>query len=165
MKVNIISTDKQLPKYATEGACCMDLVAVEDTVWEVEYFTQKDWVCVVPGTPRPIKVAVNTATIRTGIKVEVPEGYRLDIYPRSGWGFKHNIQLANGTGKIDSDFRGEIKVKLISTARVGSLPTISAGERIAQMELNPVTKVEWKQVDELSDTERGEGGYGSTGTK
>ncbi len=165
MKVKIVSKNSQLPKYKTSGACCMDLVAAEDTEWNTDYFTREDWDRVMSGTGCTLSPALNTALITTGIKVEVPEGYRLDIYPRSGWGFKYNIQLANGTGKIDSDYRGEIQVKLIAIADVDSLPTILAGDRIAQMELNPVIKVEWEQVGELSVTERGRGGLGSTGTK
>ncbi len=151
MKVKIISELSKLPEYQTNGACCMDLMAKEDASWTAETISNG--------------LSVNTVVIKTGIKVEIPEGYRLDIYPRSGWGFNYNIALSNGTGKVDSDFRGEILVKLISIGSVRILPDIKAETRIAQMELNKVTKIQWQKVDSISNTERGGKGLGSTGTK
>ena len=151
MKVKIISKLETLPEYQTDGACCVDLYAAEPATWLSE--------TVANG------INVNTVIIKTGIRVEIPKGYRMDIYPRSGWGFNYNISLANGTGKIDSDYRGEILVKLIVVGSKGVLPEIKEGTRIAQMELNEVTKIEWQKVDEVENTERGEGGFGSTGTK
>ena len=151
MKVKIVSEIEELPEYQTSGAACLDLAAKEDAIWLSETIANG--------------VSVNTVIIKTGIKVEVPKGYRLDIYPRSGWGFKYNVQLANGTGKIDSDYRGEILVKLIMIGSSGVLPAIKKGTRVAQMELNKVTKIQWQEVEELENTERGEKGFGSTGTK
>ena len=86
------------------------------------------------------------------------------IYSRSGHGFKHGITLANSTGVIDADYRGEVCVKLRkSDLSIGNMPNV--GERIAQAMIIPVEQVDFEEVDELSDTERGEGGFGSTGVK
>ena len=150
MEVKIISSDNTLPRYQTDGACCVDLVAAKDAEWLSETISNG--------------LSLNTVIIKTGIRVEIPRGYRFDIYPRSGWGCKYNIQLANGTGKIDSDYRSEILVKLIMIGSVAMLPVIKPGMRIAQMELNEVTKIEWERVSELNETERGGRGFGSTGT-
>ena len=85
------------------------------------------------------------------------------VYSRSGHGFKSGIRLANGTGVIDSDYRGEVMVKMHNDG--SSAVLITAGERIAQAMIVPVSQVELTVVDELSDTARGSGGFGSTGTK
>ena len=149
MKVKIISELNELPEYQTNGACCMDLMAKEDASWTAETISNG--------------LSVNSIVIKTGIKVEIPKGYRIDIYPRSGWGFRHNIQLANGTGKIDEGYHKEILVKLIAVGSLMVLPEIKKGMRIAQMELNEVTRIEWEKVDEItSETDRA-GGFGSTG--
>ena len=140
-----------IPTYGSKGAACFDMYSSENVEWK-EVFQRGNvigWEAIVP----------------TGLSFEIQSGYRMDIYPRSGWGFKHNIQLANGTGKIDSDYRGEVKVKLIAFCSQSELPKIEKGSRIAQAEINAVIQAEFKEVDTLSDTERGEGGFGSTGTK
>lgn len=101
--------------------------------------------------------------VRTGLFVEIPRGYELQVRPRSGLAAGESITVVNTPGTVDSDFRGEIKVIMI---RLGSNPhpyKICAGERIAQAVICPVPEVEWEEVSELSDTERGERGYGSTG--
>lgn len=137
--------------YGSDGASCFDLVSNKDVEWSA-HFIRGHIVCY-------------EAIIPTGFKFEIPEGWRMDIYPRSGWGFKYNIQLANGTGKIDSDYRGEVQVKLIAFSGLENLPEIKKGERIAQAELNLVHKANFEYVQILSETIRGEDGFGSTGTK
>ncbi len=143
MKLNFKKLDPnaKLPKYATDGAACFDFYAVSDR-------------CV---TLR----CHDTNIFRTGLSVEIPEGYALIIYSRSGHGFKHDTRLANCVGVIDSDYRGEIQVKLTydSYEHVDILP----GDRIAQGMLIPTPQVEICEVEELSDTVRGNGGFGSTG--
>ncbi len=146
--------------YGSEGAACFDLVSNENTIWEKVIENPDDEYSVYGD-----ELLCFTATISTGYCFEVPEGFRMDIYPRSGWGFKYNIQLANGTGKIDSDYRGEIIVKLIAFSGLKDLPDITKGTRIAQAEINKVNTAEFKYVETLNETERGENGFGSTGTK
>lgn len=125
------------PQYATEGSACFDLVAITDTV-------------VMPES---------VATVRTGLHIEIPEGYCLKIYSRSGHG-AYGIRLSNCVGVIDSDYRGEILVKMISDTYIQK--KINRGDRIAQAALEKVTQVYFKVVEDLSDTERGSGGFGST---
>lgn len=97
----------------------------------------------------------------TGIRAEIPEGFVLLIFSRSGLSFKRNLILPNGVGVIDSDYRGEIMVGLKNIGK--DVQFIKEGERIAQAVLLPYFGIEFKPVDKLSDTERGEGGFGSTG--
>lgn len=151
MQINIkkLKEGVTLPKYGTTGAACFDLSSSKDVEWSPKWDYNR-FICY-------------EAVIPTGLVFEVPEGYRMDIYPRSGWGFKHNIQLANGTGKIDSDYRGEVMVKLIAFCSERHLPEIKTGTRVAQAEINPVIQVSFKEAQELSDTNRGSGGFGSTG--
>jgi dUTP pyrophosphatase len=93
--------------------------------------------------------------------IEIPEGYEAQIRPRSGLALKHGITVLNSPGTIDADYRGEIKVLLIN---LGSEPfTIQSGERIAQMIVAAYTQIEWHETSQLSATDRGAGGYGSTG--
>ena len=103
-----------------------------------------------------------TALVKTGIAMEIPEGYAGLIYARSGLASKGNLAPANKVGVIDADYRGEI---MIALHHHGVMPkTIQPGERIAQMVVTPFLKVEFTEVEELSDTTRGVGGFGSTGT-
>jgi dUTP pyrophosphatase len=129
-----------LPAYATAGAAGMDIVSAED--FDLTEGFRLD--------------------VTTGFAVEVPEGFELQCRPRSGLAMKHGITVLNSPGTIDSDYRGEIKVIL---AQVGGSHTtyFKRGDRIAQLVLAPVTKAEVVEVDELSSTERGENGFGSTG--
>ncbi|HPU00693.1 MAG: dUTP diphosphatase [Firmicutes bacterium] len=130
-----------LPAYMTAGAAGMDLHAAvaEEVVLE-------------PGSVR---------LIPTGLKVAVPEGYELQIRPRSGLAARHGIGLLNSPGTVDSDYRGEIKVILIN---LGAAPfTVRRGDRIAQMVLCPIPRIELVPVPSLPETERGEGGFGHTG--
>jgi dUTP pyrophosphatase len=132
-----------LPKYETSGAAGMDLRAAID-----------DWTTmrIQPGC---------SALVPTGISVAVPPGYELQVRPRSGLAAKHAISIVNSPGTVDSDFRGEIKVILINH---GHEPfEIERGDRIAQAVVAPVTRVAWVEVEALDETERGAGGYGSTG--
>ena len=152
-----LNPDAQIPVYGSAGAACFDIHSDKDVAWTEVHVRDE-----ITGVGKQIAWQ---AVVPTGLAFEIQSGYRMDIYPRSGWGFKHNIQLANGTGKIDSDYRGEVMVKLIAFCKKDDLPEIKKGERIAQAEINVVVQAEFKEVDSLSDTERGEGGFGSTGTK
>ena len=128
-----------LPSYATPGAAGMDVVAAED-------------VDLPPG---------HRHAVATGFRVAIPEGYEIQVRPRSGLAFKHGISVPNTPGTIDSDYRGELKILLINH---GAEPfAIRRGERIAQLVPAAVTLAEFDEVDDLDDTHRGTGGFGSTG--
>jgi dUTP pyrophosphatase len=128
-----------LPAYATTGAAGMDVVAAEDVV-------------IVPGARH---------AVATGLAVAIPAGYEIQVRPRSGLALKHGITVPNTPGTIDSDYRGELKVILIN---LGAEPfTIARGDRVAQLVLAPVVQAVWDEVAELDTTERGTGGFGSTG--
>jgi dUTP pyrophosphatase len=142
VKVKKLNANAVLPQYATAGAACFDLVCVND-------------VMITPGREH--------VALRTGLAFEIPEGYVMMVYSRSGHGFKNGIRLANGTGVIDSDYRGEVMVKMHNDG--ASAVHVTAGERIAQAMIVPVPQVQLILADELSDTARGSGGIGSTGTK
>lgn len=101
------------------------------------------------------------ALIPTGIAIEIPPGYEAQIRPRSGLAIRHGITLLNTPGTIDADYRGEIKVIVINLGSEDFV--IKRGDRIAQMVICPVVKVELQEVEELSSTERSDGGFGSTG--
>ncbi|MBQ1988954.1 MAG: dUTP diphosphatase [Clostridia bacterium] len=131
------------PTYGTEFSAGADLYACEGGE-----------VSIAPG---------ETKLIHTGLSLEIPEGYAGLIYARSGIATKRGLAPANKVGVIDSDYRGEIMVSLYNHS--SSVQTIADGERVAQLVITPFLKVEYNEVDELSDTERGEGGFGSTGKK
>ncbi len=101
--------------------------------------------------------------VPTGLFIELPENYEAQIRPRSGLAFKNGITVLNSPGTIDADYRGEIKVLLINLSQEAFV--VNPGERIAQMVIAQCTQAEWIPVEVLNDTERGEGGYGHTGTK
>lgn len=101
--------------------------------------------------------------IPTGIYIELPEGYEAQIRPRSGLAFKNGVTVLNSPGTIDADYRGEIKILLINLSNENF--TINAGDRIAQMVIAPCLQATWLVENELSQTQRGEGGYGHTGIK
>lgn len=128
-----------LPAYATSGAAGMDVLAAEDCV-------------IAPGQRH---------AVATGLAVAIPQGYEIQVRPRSGLALKHGITVPNTPGTIDSDYRGELKVILINHG--ASDFTIQRGDRIAQLVLAPVTQAAWEEVDELDATTRGAGGFGSTG--
>lgn len=128
-----------LPAYATSGAAGMDVVSAED-------------VTLAPG---------GRHAVATGFALAIPQGYEIQVRPRSGLALKHGITVPNTPGTIDSDYRGELKVILINH---GSEPfVIARGDRVAQLVLAPVVQAAWHEVAELDATERGEGGFGSTG--
>lgn len=141
MKVKIKSDSGILPFYETEGSAGMDLRAYIE-----EPLTLK------PG---------QRMLVPTGLYIELPVGYEAQIRARSGLAIKKGIGLVNGIGTIDSDYRGEIKVILINWGDEDFV--IENGDRIAQMVIARYERIEWEQTDDLSETERGSGGFGHTG--
>lgn len=99
--------------------------------------------------------------IPTGLFIELPEGYEAQLRPRSGLAFKHGISLPNTPATIDSDYRGELKVALVNLSKEDFV--VKTGDRIAQMIIAKHERAEWIQVEEINETQRGEGGFGSTG--
>ena len=133
----------QLPAYETPGSAGMDVRAA-----------------VPEGQPVSIRPG-KRALIPTGFIFEIPPGYEVQVRPRSGLAFKNGITCLNTPGTIDCDYRGEVQVLLINH---GQAPfVIKRGDRIAQMVVAPVTQIAWTIVEQLDQTERGSGGYGSTG--
>ena len=128
-----------LPAYETEGAAGMDLRAAEDIVLK-------------PGA---------RCLMPTGISIALPLGYEAQVRPRSGLAVKHGVTVLNAPGTIDCDYRGEVKVPLINHGEDDF--TIARGDRIAQMVIAPVTRIDWRTVEMLDDTKRGAGGFGSSG--
>ena len=141
MKIKIRSISGRLPSYETSGAAGMDIRAF-----------LKEPVTIEPG---------QRALIPTGLFMEIPAGFEAQIRARSGLAIKNGIGLVNGIGTIDSDYRGEIKVPLINWGDESF--TVNDGDRIAQMIIASYETAEWKLSEELSDTERGGGGFGHTG--
>ena len=141
MKVKIKSDSGILPFYETEGSAGMDLKAYIE-----EPLTLK------PG---------QRMLVPTGLYIELPVGYEAQIRARSGLAIKKGIGLVNGIGTIDSDYRGEIKVILINWGEEDFV--IENGDRIAQMVIAKYERVEWEVAEDLSETERGSGGFGHTG--
>ena len=133
----------ELPRYETRGSAGMDLRAA---------LPDSEPVTLQPGEWR---------LIPTGLAIALPQGFEAQIRPRSGLAAKHAISCVNTPGTVDSDYRGEIKVNLINH---GPEPfTLQRGDRIAQMIIAPVIQAVWEEVDELGETDRGAGGFGSTG--
>lgn len=132
----------ELPKVATAGAACFDLKASFDGEMTVRFG--------------------EVVAIPTGLAVEIPQGYELQIRARSGLAFKHGFTLVNGVGTIDSDYRGELKVLATLIAQGKELRVVS-GDRIAQALVAEVIPVSHVEADDLSDTARGVAGFGSTG--
>ncbi len=128
-----------LPTYATAGAAGMDVVAAEDVV-------------IGPGARH---------AVATGLAMAIPEGFEIQVRPRSGLALKHGITVPNTPGTIDSDYRGELKVILINHGSEDF--AIRRGDRVAQLVLAPVTRASWLEVETLDETARGTGGFGSTG--
>ncbi|MEC7362294.1 MAG: dUTP diphosphatase [Pseudomonadota bacterium] len=133
--------DLPLPAYATTGAAGMDIVAAvtEDLV-------------LAPG---------GRSAVPTGLSMAVPADHEVQVRPRSGLALRHGVTVANAPGTIDSDYRGEVKILLVNLGDADF--TVSRGMRIAQIVLAPVTRADPKLVEELDDTARGTGGFGSTG--
>ncbi|MEO7215853.1 dUTP diphosphatase [Mucilaginibacter sp.] len=142
MNIRVINRSKNtLPAYETLHAAGMDLRA------DLE----------APVILKPLERQL----ISTGLYIELPEGYEAQIRPRSGLAYKHGIGIVNSPGTIDADYRGEIKVLLVNLSNVDF--EINTGDRIAQMVVAKHEQVKWEEVDTLSDTTRGAGGYGHTG--
>ena len=143
-KVKIVNKSAYpVPAYATELSAGMDLKA---------------------NITEPVTIAsLERAMIPTGIYIELPEGYEAQIRPRSGLAAKFGVTVANAPGTVDADYRGEVKVILVNLSKDPFV--INPGERIAQMVIAKYEKIEWEEVEELGDTERGDGGFGSTGRK
>jgi dUTP pyrophosphatase len=144
MKVNIINQSRHpLPSYQTGSAAGMDLRASLEA----------------PIALQPLQRAL----IPTGLYLELPRGFEAQIRPRSGLAYKHGISIVNSPGTIDADYRGEIKVLLVNLSDQDFV--VEDGERIAQMVVARHETVEWQQASVLNETDRGAGGYGSTGVK
>jgi dUTP pyrophosphatase len=142
IEIKIINTSSNpLPAYATSGSSGMDIRASLDT----------------PQSLKPLERAL----IPTGIFIEIPQGYEVQVRPRSGLAIKHGITCLNTPGTIDADYRGEIKVILINLSQEEQV--IQHGDRIAQIVLQQVEQAVWKEVKELEATERNAGGFGHTG--
>jgi dUTP pyrophosphatase len=137
-----LSKEVLLPKYETSGSSGMDLAA-----------NTKVTITIDPG---------KTAVISTGLAISIPKGFEVQIRPRSGLAAKKKISVLNTPGTIDADYRGEIKVILINLGQ--EIFKVESGLRIAQMVVCPIVQAKLEEVNQLSSTVRGEGGFGSTGT-
>ena len=141
VKIKKLHKDAVIPQYQTTGAAGFDFHAIED----MEIATRQ------------------TVLVKTGLSMEIPEGYELQVRPRSGMSLKTKMRIANAPGTVDSDYRGEICIIMENMGMLGGLPyDIKKGDRIAQGVICPVFQATFIE-DELSDTERGEGGFGSSG--
>lgn len=142
VEIKIVNTSENpIPEYATEGSAGLDLRA---------------WL------PAPVILQpMERKMIATGLFFEIPEGYEVQVRPRSGMAIKHGITCLNSPGTVDSDYRGEIKIILINLSSESH--TVNSGDRIAQMVVAKVEKAILKTVDQLQSTARGEGGFGHTG--
>ncbi len=139
VKVKILNPDAIIPKYQTEEAAGFDLHSVEEKI---------------------IK-AGERDVVKTGLAVALPKGYELQVRPRSGLALKNGITVLNTPGTVDSDYRGELMVILLNTSKEDFV--IKKGERIAQAVIKEILQADFAVVDELDSTERGTGGFGSTG--
>ena len=142
IQIKKLSSSVSIPKYETSGSSGMDVAA----------YIKND-IIINPG---------EKAIIATGFSLAIPKGFEVQIRPRSGLAAKKNITVLNTPGTIDADYRGEIKVILINLGQEKFI--IQNGERIAQMVVCPVVQANLEEVTELSDTKRGSGGFGSTGS-
>jgi dUTP pyrophosphatase len=140
--VNIINrSDNPLPHYATEGSSGMDLRA----------WLEQDLVL------QPMERSL----VPTGLFIELPSGYEVQVRPRSGLAIKQGLTCLNSPGTVDADYRGELKVILVNLSTEPQ--TIRSGDRIAQMVMQKVEKINWQAVEAINETQRGEGGFGHTG--
>lgn len=141
MKVNIVNqSGLALPEYKTIGSAGMDLCSSEEEV---------------------VLGSLERALVSTGLFIEIPQGYEGQVRPRSGLAIKHGISLINCTGTIDSDYRGELKIPVVNLSK--DTYTIRRGDRIAQIIFARVEQAELIEVESISETDRGHGGFGSTG--
>lgn len=143
------------PYRATNGAAAVDLVVVDVAAMRGAALDDSGVALVAVSRAR---------TFRTGLAVEIPAGYGMFILSRSGQGFTYDVRLANAVGLIDSDYRGEVLVKLANDRYdAGDVFIVHEGDRIAQAVIMPIPEVEFIEVEELSDTARGAGGFGHSG--
>jgi dUTP pyrophosphatase len=144
MKIKVINRSKhKLPDYATLAAAGMDLRANLDS---------------------PLTLgSLERTLVPTGLFLEIPAGYEAQIRPRSGLAFKNGLTVLNSPGTIDADYRGEVKVILVNLSN--EVFTVNDGERVAQMVIARHEQAEWIEVEQLEESGRGEGGFGSTGKK
>lgn len=140
--IKILSRDAQIPHMAYNGDAGVDLRSVERIVLEPQ----------------------ERAMVATGLAIALPEGYAGFVLPRSGLAAKHGISIVNAPGLIDSNYRGELKVILLNTDSNESF-TIEIGDRIAQLIVMPVPTINFEQVEELTESQRGESGFGSSGIR
>lgn len=144
LKIRVINTSgNSLPEYATASSAGMDIRAMLG-----------EPVVLMPG---------QRTLVPTGLKVEIPDGYEMQLRPRSGLALRSGITLVNTPGTIDADYRGEIGVILINLSQEPF--TINPGERICQAVVAPVVHIEWEEASDLTESERGAGGFGHSGTK
>lgn len=144
MKVKIVNHSRHpLPEYKTKASAGMDIRANLNEIITLKPLERK--------------------LIPTGLFIELPEGYEAQIRPRSGLALNEGLGLLNSPGTLDADYRGELGVIVVNLSN--AVITIEDGERICQMIINKVEQAEWVEVDELSDSERGKGGFGHTGKK
>ncbi|SJZ46399.1 dUTP pyrophosphatase [Cetobacterium ceti] len=137
----VLDSGVEVPQYMTTGAAGMDVRAnIEEPI---------------------VLNSLERYLVPTGIKMEIPEGFEVQVRPRSGLAIKHGISLVNSPGTIDSDYRGEIKIIMINLS--GTPYTIEPGERIAQLVLQKVYRMNFKKVENLEESERASGGFGHTG--
>jgi dUTP pyrophosphatase len=142
MKIKILNQSKNpLPIYQTSGSAGMDVHAKISNKIELKPFERK--------------------LIPTGLFVEIPQGFEIQVRPRSGLALKHGVTVLNSPGTIDSDYRGELMILLINLG--DEVYHIESGERIAQLVIASVITIEWEPINTLSETDRGTGGYGSSG--
>lgn len=145
MKIKKLHESSIIPQYQTEGSAALDLHACSYSKWE----------------SKVISANGGRALIKTGLAIAVPSGYMALVTPRSGSAFKNGITVTNSPGIIDSDYRGDVGV-IIQNEGIEDF-IINDGDRIAQLSIVPVLRVDIEQVEFLDDTERGTGGFGSTG--
>lgn len=131
--------DAVLPSYSREGDACMDIRATEEVL--------------IPAGERRL--------VKTGLAVELPKGYKLSVKPRSGLALNHGLTVLNTPGTVDGNYKGEIGVVIINTSK--GYYTVEVGERIAQIEIEEVLEVETFEIDELTESNRGDEGFGSSG--
>ncbi len=144
MEVAVINTSQNnLPAYETLSSAGMDVRAALNEAVTLQPLERK--------------------LIATGLFLEIPHGYEVQVRPRSGLAYKNGVTVLNAPGTIDADYRGEVGVLLINLSNEPF--TIASGDRIAQLIVAKVEQIEWKSTSQLSETERGEGGFGSTGKK
>lgn len=145
VKVKLAAPGARLPAYQSVGAACFDLFAAAP----------------------PFIDSTCEALINTGLVLEIPAGYGMRVYSRSGQGFKHSVSLVNSVGVIDSDYRGIVMIKLVANTVDGQryLDNIKAGDSIAQAEIFKIEQISFEVAHTLSETERGEKGFGSTDEK